>query len=135
MPGVHVLPEPNAYRCPIEHCRDDCDMTCLKAGLRMFDMASDGAPAAMVVEPIISAGGVLVPPEGYFEEIQKVLKNADINKKIHPKAKTIMITAFKDEGQTRKRLLEAGVYAYFEKPINSFKELEEAVNKAVRGVK
>ncbi len=45
--------------------------------------------------------------------------------KIHPKGKAIMITAFKDEGQTKKRLLEAGVYAYFEKPIASFKELEE----------
>ncbi len=71
VPGVHVLPEPNAYRCPIEHCRDDCDMTCLKAGLRMFDMASDGAPAAMIAEPIISAGGVLVPPEGYFDTLKQ----------------------------------------------------------------
>jgi len=23
VPGVHALPEPNAYRCPIEHCRAD----------------------------------------------------------------------------------------------------------------
>ena len=69
VPGVHVLPEPNAYRCPISHCRDACDMTCLKAGLRMFDMASDGAPAAMLAEPVISAGGVLVPPDGYFDAL------------------------------------------------------------------
>ncbi len=53
--------------------------------------------------------------------------------KIDPKAKTIMITAYKDEGQTQKRALEAGVYAYFEKPINSFKELEEVVARAIQG--
>lgn len=53
-------------------------------------------------------------------------------KKIHPAAKTIMITAFKDEGQTRKRLLNAGVYAFFEKPISSFKELEETVSNAIK---
>lgn len=70
VPGGFVLPEPNAYRCPIDHCRDACDKTCLKAGLRMFDMASDGRGAAMIAEPVISAGGVIVPPEGYFEALR-----------------------------------------------------------------
>ncbi|MDB4349776.1 response regulator [Omnitrophica bacterium] len=55
--------------------------------------------------------------------------------RIHPKAKTIMITAFKDDGQTRRRVLAAGVYAYFEKPIASFKDLENTVGKAIEGDK
>jgi 2,2-dialkylglycine decarboxylase (pyruvate) len=71
VPGVHALPEPNAYRCPIEHCRDACDMSCLKVGLKMFDSVTDGAPAALLVEPVISAGGVIVPPEGYFHELRQ----------------------------------------------------------------
>ena len=70
VPGGFVLPEPNAYRCPIDHCRDRCDKTCLKAGLRMFDMATDGQGAAMLAEPVISAGGVIVPPEGYFDDLR-----------------------------------------------------------------
>jgi 2,2-dialkylglycine decarboxylase (pyruvate) len=59
VPGVHAVPEPNAYRCPIGHCRGACDM------------ASDGAPAAFLAEPVISAGGVIVPPEGYFDELRR----------------------------------------------------------------
>ncbi|MFH1752594.1 MAG: response regulator [Candidatus Omnitrophota bacterium] len=51
-------------------------------------------------------------------------------KKVHPGAKTIMITAFKDDGGAKQKALAAGVYAYFEKPIASFKTLEETVNKA-----
>ena len=51
--------------------------------------------------------------------------------KIHPTAKTIMITAFKDDGGAKKKALSAGVYAYFEKPIASFKILEETVTRAV----
>ena len=71
MPGVFVLPEPNAYRCPVDHCLRRCDHTCLRVGLRMFDMQSVGAPAAVIAEPIISAGGVIVPPEGYFAELRQ----------------------------------------------------------------
>lgn len=70
MPGAFVIPEPNAYRCPVKHCRDKCDRTCMKIGLEMFDMQSAGAPAAIIAEPVISAGGVIVPPDGYFDALQ-----------------------------------------------------------------
>ena len=71
VPGVSVIPEPYSYRCPIKHCRDACDMSCMRVGLNMFDMASDGAPAAIIAEPVISAGGVIVPPEGYFKKLRQ----------------------------------------------------------------
>jgi 2,2-dialkylglycine decarboxylase (pyruvate) len=70
MPGSFVLPEPNAYRCPVRHCRDKCDRTCMQVGFEMFDMQSTGAPAAVIAEPVISAGGVIVPPEGYFSALR-----------------------------------------------------------------
>lgn len=70
MPGAFVIPEPNAYRCPVEHCRDTCDMTCMRVGLNMFDMSSNGAPAAIIAEPVISAGGVITPPQGYFSRLK-----------------------------------------------------------------
>src|SRR5271170_1452881 len=34
--------------------------------------------AAMIAEPVMGAGGVLVPPKTYFEKIQKVLRKYDI---------------------------------------------------------
>lgn len=71
VPGVSVIPEPYSYRCPIGHCRDTCDMSCMKVGLNLFDMASDGAGAAVIAEPILSAGGVIVPPEGYFKTLKE----------------------------------------------------------------
>ena len=69
MPGTFVLPEPNAYRCPIRHCRDRCDRTCMKVGFELYDMQSTGARAAVIAEPVISAGGVIVPPDGYFNAL------------------------------------------------------------------
>ncbi len=70
MPGTFVIPEPNAYRCPVKHCRDRCDRTCMKVGFELHDMQSTGARAAVVAEPIISAGGVIVPPDGYFQALR-----------------------------------------------------------------
>jgi 2,2-dialkylglycine decarboxylase (pyruvate) len=70
MPGSYVIPEPNAYRCPVEHCRDTCDGTCLRVGMNMFDMASRGEGAAVIAEPILSAGGVIVPPDDYFKTLK-----------------------------------------------------------------
>jgi 2,2-dialkylglycine decarboxylase (pyruvate) len=70
MPGTCVIPEPNAYRCPIRHCRDACDRTCMKVGFELYDMQSSGARAAIIAEPVISAGGVIVPPEGYFDALR-----------------------------------------------------------------
>jgi 2,2-dialkylglycine decarboxylase (pyruvate) len=71
MPGTFVLPEPNPYRCPVKHCRDRCDRTCMKIGFELYDMQSTGARAALVAEPVISAGGVIVPPDGYFAALQE----------------------------------------------------------------
>ncbi|MEO6928143.1 MAG: aminotransferase class III-fold pyridoxal phosphate-dependent enzyme, partial [Casimicrobiaceae bacterium] len=70
MPGSFVIPEPNAYRCPVRHCRDKCDRTCMQIGFEMYDMQSTGAPAAVIAEPVISAGGVIVPPDGYFAALK-----------------------------------------------------------------
>jgi 2,2-dialkylglycine decarboxylase (pyruvate) len=72
MPGSFALPAPYAYRCPVRHCDGDCDCTCLEAGFDLFDQASVGSPAAVVAEPVLSAGGVIVPPPGYFARLAEL---------------------------------------------------------------
>jgi len=53
-------------------------------------------------------------------------------KKVHPKAKSIIITAYMDEGKAKKKLEEMGVRAYFEKPLASLKDLEAAIQRIVK---
>jgi 2,2-dialkylglycine decarboxylase (pyruvate) len=72
VPGVFALPAPYGYRCPIRHCDQACDCTCLEAGFDLFDQASVGSPAAVVTEPVLSAGGVIVPPPGYFARLTEL---------------------------------------------------------------
>lgn len=71
MPGSLVLPAPNSYHCPVRHCRAACDGTCLDIGFDMVDAQSTGSLAALIAEPVESSGGVIVPPEGYWEKVKE----------------------------------------------------------------
>ena len=71
MPGNFSLPTPNTYRPDIT--RDDGTLDWerqLDLGFAAIDAASTGSLAACIVEPIISAGGLLVPPPGYLRALQ-----------------------------------------------------------------
>jgi 2,2-dialkylglycine decarboxylase (pyruvate) len=69
VPGALALPAPYAYRCPIRHCDGTCDCTCLEAGFDLVDQQSVGSLAALVAEPVLSAGGIIVPPPGYLARL------------------------------------------------------------------
>jgi 2,2-dialkylglycine decarboxylase (pyruvate) len=78
LPGAFALPAPYAYRCPIRHCDGTCDCACLEAGFALYDQASVGAPAALVAEPVLSAGGVIVPPPGYFARLLELCEEREM---------------------------------------------------------
>ena len=71
-PGVFIIPEPNAYRPYIAAATDEeAALANLSLALKMFDMQTTGRGAAVIVEPIISAGGVLVPPKSFMQALRK----------------------------------------------------------------
>jgi len=71
-PGVFVIPEPNAYRPYIPAETEEASaLACLELALKMFDMQSSGRGAAIIVEPVISAGGVLVPPKAFMQALRQ----------------------------------------------------------------
>ncbi|MCP4660796.1 MAG: aspartate aminotransferase family protein [bacterium] len=61
--SVHRLPVPHCRRCPAGRSRPCGDFACLD-GLRA--LVEDGEPlAAVIYEPVMGAGGIIVCPDGY----------------------------------------------------------------------
>lgn len=72
LPGSFAVPAPYAYRCPVRHCDGACDCTCLEVGFELLDQQSVGSLCAVVAEPVLSAGGIIVPPDGYFRRLREL---------------------------------------------------------------
>lgn len=58
------------------------------------------------------------------EEVLALLKSKQLDSKV------IFVSAFDDAGKTKARMLNAGAYAYLDKPLDSLKKLEETINNA-----
>jgi len=72
LPGSFAVPAPYAYRCPVRHCDGACDCTCLQIGFELLDQESVGSLCAFIAEPILSTGGIIVPPDGYFRRAREL---------------------------------------------------------------
>jgi 2,2-dialkylglycine decarboxylase (pyruvate) len=73
--GAAFLPPPYVYRCPFKGCDPDgakCAMTCLDHGLDMLRRTTSDRPAAVFLEVVQSAGGVIVMPEQWLAEIRRL---------------------------------------------------------------
>ncbi|MCL4772238.1 MAG: aspartate aminotransferase family protein, partial [Burkholderiaceae bacterium] len=69
--GTSAILTPYCYRCPLKLKFPECNYQCLTASMELADANFAGKPAAIIAEPILSAGGVIRPPAGYFVQLKK----------------------------------------------------------------
>jgi len=71
----HIQP-PYGYRC--QACDGDtCTRDCARNARRVIDSHTAGDLAAIVVEPVMGEGGIIVPPAGWLEEIKAIAHEHD----------------------------------------------------------
>lgn len=81
------VPFPYCFRCPYKKRRETCDFYCISQFERLFETeyygiwdpkAQEAEYAAFYVESIQGTGGYVVPPEGYFPRLKRILDEHNI---------------------------------------------------------
>jgi 4-aminobutyrate aminotransferase/(S)-3-amino-2-methylpropionate transaminase len=72
-PEVYRIPYAYCYRCPLGMEYPSCDLRCADYLREVFRLhAPPQEIAALVVEPVLGEGGVVVPPRGYLEKLKGI---------------------------------------------------------------
>jgi 4-aminobutyrate aminotransferase len=72
-PGVSFVPAPYVYRSATPDDPDAVVRQAVRAVEETIAYSSTRDIAAMIAEPVLGEGGILVPPPHYFRELKKVL--------------------------------------------------------------
>ena len=81
-PGfLHVSP-PDGYRCIYcdggGECGRECAIKYAEEIRRVIGWELAETVAGVIIEPIITGGGIIIPPEGYVEEVAKVCEETGV---------------------------------------------------------
>jgi len=84
---AHFVPFPYCFRCPYDKKREDCGLYCVQQFEKNFETeynsfwdakAKEPEFSAFYVEAIQGTGGYVVPPQGYFPALKKILDERGI---------------------------------------------------------
>src|SRR5207237_461239 len=72
--GSQAIVAPYCYRCPLRQTFPACNYACLDTSFELIDAQSTGRPAAVLTEPLFSAGGVIEPPPGWLARLHELCR-------------------------------------------------------------
>jgi 4-aminobutyrate aminotransferase/(S)-3-amino-2-methylpropionate transaminase len=78
-PEVYRIPYAYCYRCPLGMEYPSCELRCADCLREAFRLHLPPQEiAALVVEPVLGEGGVVVPPRGYLEKLKGICSEEGI---------------------------------------------------------
>ncbi len=72
-PGAVHAPAPYCYRCSLGYEYPHCNIQCAKMIEDIINFGTSRDVAAYMAEPILGVGGIVTPPDGYFQVVKRVL--------------------------------------------------------------
>ncbi|MFZ5944739.1 MAG: aspartate aminotransferase family protein [Bacillota bacterium] len=78
VPGFLEMSPCYCYRCPFNKRYPDCDIDCATELENIIKKEGEDTVGAVILEPITSGGGILVPPDEYFKIIQEICNKYEI---------------------------------------------------------
>ncbi|HEY3819214.1 MAG TPA: aspartate aminotransferase family protein [Polyangiaceae bacterium] len=77
VPGSHLIPYANCYRCPIGSTYPSCGLGCVELGRKQLRMESAGSIAAFIIEPMQGTAGNIVPPDDFLPAVHALAREHD----------------------------------------------------------
>jgi len=77
-PGFLHVPPPYSYRCPFGEEVTNCDKVAAEMIDQMINWEGAETVSAVIMEPFISGGGVIVPSEEYMQRVAEICKKHDV---------------------------------------------------------
>ena len=75
VPGAHIVPYANCYRCPLKLKPESCGIACVDLVKKQVKMNSAGSVAAFIIEPMQGTAGNVIPPDDFLPAIKEFAKN------------------------------------------------------------
>jgi predicted amidohydrolase len=69
--GTALIPAPYPYRCRFR-CGDTCNLACFDQAVETIDRATSGTPAAIIVEFVLGAGGIIPVPANWAHALREL---------------------------------------------------------------
>jgi 4-aminobutyrate aminotransferase-like enzyme len=77
VPGAHVVPYADCYRCPLGQRYPSCGIACAEVARKQVKMQSTGAVAAVVIEPMQGTAGNVIPPNEVLHAARSLADDLD----------------------------------------------------------
>ncbi len=71
--GISFVPNAYCYRCVFNLKYPDCNIECARQLEKAVETSTSGEVAAFIVEPIQGNGGIITPPDEYFNVVREIL--------------------------------------------------------------
>ncbi len=69
---------PYCFRCEFDATHPECGIACAQDVETVLQAEGPESVAAVIAEPVLGTGGIVLPPQGYFERLQEICAAHDI---------------------------------------------------------
>jgi 4-aminobutyrate aminotransferase-like enzyme len=77
VPGSHIVPYADCYRCPVGLTYPSCGIACAEIARKQVKMQSSGSVAAVIVEPMQGTAGNVIPPDEFLPIVREMAHDLD----------------------------------------------------------
>jgi 4-aminobutyrate aminotransferase-like enzyme len=74
VPGSHIAPYADCYRCPLKLSYPSCGLACVEAIRQNVKYNSSGKVAAFLIEPMQGTAGNVIPPKEFLPAVKQVAR-------------------------------------------------------------